>query len=75
MESGKTTIERAFELAQSGSLESITDLLRKLKAEGYRTDHITGPSLRSQLRGLIAQSHQHKAEPAHGRPGKPTEPA
>ena len=58
MESGKTAIERAFELARSGAAENITDLLRMLKSEGYGTDQITGRTLRGQLRTLIGESQR-----------------
>jgi hypothetical protein len=46
-------LERAFELAQSGDCEDISAIKAKLKAEGYSTETVTGPSLSRQLRAVI----------------------
>ena len=53
MNSNMTSLERAFELAKSGECESITDIVRRLKSEGYSTAQITGPTLSRQLRAHI----------------------
>ena len=47
-----TTLERAFELARSGSCASVQDIRRRLKSEGYDQveAHLSGPSLGKQLR-------------------------
>ena len=48
-----TAIERAFELAKSGSCTSVQDIRKRLSAEGYPLGHITGRSLSKQLVELI----------------------
>ena len=52
----QTSLERAFELARSGSCATIEEIKQKLKAELYDQHMIEGRSLRSQLRALIAKS-------------------
>lgn len=47
-------LERAFELARSGSCASITDIRRKLRSEGYSVVQITGKTLSRQMRELIS---------------------
>ena len=60
MNSNRTALERAFELARSGKYTSITDLKRDLSAEGYVAGQIEGFSLVRQLRQLMiaAQASQ-----------------
>lgn len=54
MDQGKTTaLERAFELAKSGDCGTVDDIRKRLKAEGYRSETVTGPTLLKQLRTLI----------------------
>ena len=53
MEHNITTIARAFQLAKSGDVASVSDIKKQLKAEGYRIDQIEGPTLSKQLRLLI----------------------
>jgi hypothetical protein len=48
-----TTLERAFQLARSGSCHSVVDIKKALKSEGYATDQITGLTLARQLKALI----------------------
>ena len=48
-----TALERAFQLAKSGSYASLEDIKKRLKAEGYSTAQITGGVLSKQLRLLI----------------------
>jgi hypothetical protein len=48
-----TAMERAFELAKSGSCASLDDLKKRLKEERYSTAQITGGVLSKQLRLLI----------------------
>jgi hypothetical protein len=47
----KTTLERAFEVALSGRVASMSELEQVLKSEGYDLAQITraGPMLRRQL--------------------------
>jgi hypothetical protein len=53
MKDGRTSLERAFELAKSGSCGTVEDLKRALIHEGYSTSQIVGRSLTNQLRALI----------------------
>jgi hypothetical protein len=53
---GKTTLERAFELAKSGKVASISELRQQLHAERYDTSQINGPALGRQLRGMMRKS-------------------
>jgi hypothetical protein len=53
MDINKTAIERAFDLARSGTYLKIHDIIRKLKHEGYVNDQILGPTLKKQLLALI----------------------
>ena len=48
-------IERAFELARSGSVANIPELERALKSEGFAAPHMhfMGTSLRKQLNTLM----------------------
>ena len=53
MQENTTSIERAFQLAGMGRFGNVNDILRRLNAEGYNTDAITGPLLLGQLRKQI----------------------
>jgi hypothetical protein len=49
-----TALERAFQLAKSGRVVGIPDIRAQLRREGYDEKAVDGgPSLSSQLRGLI----------------------
>jgi hypothetical protein len=54
MNSKPTAMERAFDLARSGSVSTIDDIRSKLRAEGLDHLQIQGPSLLKQLRAMIA---------------------
>lgn len=56
--SEQTVIERAFELARGGVYRSVDEITRTLKSEGYGSveNHLSGPSLRKQLRAIIVES-------------------
>jgi hypothetical protein len=56
MDTTKSAIERAFELARSGQASSLAELRAMIKAEGYSLHQITGPSLGRQLRNLITKA-------------------
>ncbi len=58
---GVTTIERAFQLAASGSVDSISALKKKLNSEGFTADQIMGRELSRQLSKLILESRQKMA--------------
>jgi hypothetical protein len=48
-----TELERAFQLAKSGSCSSMSDIRDRLRSEGYSTARVTGASLARQLRALM----------------------
>jgi hypothetical protein len=48
-----TTLERAFQLARSGQVSTITEIVKSLKRDGYSTDQIEGAVLKRQLTDLI----------------------
>jgi hypothetical protein len=56
MDTSKTQLERAFELAGSGRCDTVSDIRKALSAEGYSTDQLTGSTLFRQLRTLIADA-------------------
>lgn len=47
-----TTVERAFELANSGQCDNLPDIVAKLKGERHESvdAHLAGPSIRKDLR-------------------------
>jgi hypothetical protein len=53
MDQTVTVLERAFQLAKSGSFATVDAIGKQLKAEGYSVNQITGRVLRAQLIGLI----------------------
>ena len=56
MESNKTALERAFELARSGRYLRLGHLLQRLNDEGYSDQQVTGPAIRKQLNQAIKES-------------------
>ena len=48
-----TTLERAFEMARSGHFESVADIKKQLKVEGFSVAQVTGRVLTKQLKDLI----------------------
>lgn len=56
MDQTKTTLERAFELAKSGKVASVTHLRAQIKSEGYAQQQIDGRALGRQLRDMIARA-------------------
>ena len=53
MEPNKTAIERAFELARTGLYLGVSEIKERLRHEGYFTESVTGPALRTQLKILM----------------------
>jgi hypothetical protein len=49
MEAGKTTLERAFELARSGRFSTVSELKLAVAAEGYDRKQLEGGALSRQL--------------------------
>ena len=60
MDYGKSALERAFELARSGSCLSIRDIAFKLHAERYDISYLEGPELKKQLLALIEEATKRK---------------
>lgn len=58
VEERPSVIERAFQIAKSGTVGSIADLSRQLTAEGYDNNKqiLAGRSLALQLTRMIAES-------------------
>ena len=56
MDQNKTALERAFELAKSGTVKSVSELRNKISREGYMAAQIEGAALGRQLRGLITKA-------------------
>jgi len=56
MEKDLTALERAFELASSGACESVAEIKKALKSEGYAIQQITGRALGKQLTELIQRA-------------------
>jgi hypothetical protein len=56
MESNKSTLERAFELARSGTIRDFGELRLKVSREGYTANQLDGYALHKQLRGLIREA-------------------
>jgi hypothetical protein len=53
LQSNKTTLERAFELARSGKYRTIRELIRELSSEGYSAEQVEGKQVRTQLLRLV----------------------
>ena len=53
MHSGVSIIERAFQIARSGTVSSVIDLKRALNSEGYAGHSLEGRTLFRQLQALI----------------------
>ena len=53
--STERVLERAFELARSGTCRDLVELEVTLKREGFEQvhEHIKGPSVRKQLNALL----------------------
>ena len=59
MESSKTALERAFELAKGGGYSTVNVIKDRLKAEGYSLEEVDGKALTAQLRALIKHAAPH----------------
>lgn len=56
MQNRQTALERAFELARSGECHGTDEIRKRLNAEGYSGQQVTGPTLLRQLRDLCAKA-------------------
>jgi hypothetical protein len=61
-----TVLERAFQLAESGSCASVADITTRLGAEGYAVAQLTGRTLTKQLNALINAERGAIQEAARG---------
>ena len=54
----KNTVERAYELARSGSCSTVKDIARQLMKEQYEGihAHLSGDVLKKQLKALIREN-------------------
>lgn len=66
MKPGIRALERAFQLARSGSVKDIWGIKVALRREGYFTEEIEGPKIRKQLRDLIAAAGNLAPTSPHG---------
>jgi hypothetical protein len=69
-----STLERAFELAESGRFVSVTEIRNRLSAEGFFTAELCGPLLCKQLLTIMVKARltyveegYRRAACAHGR--------
>jgi hypothetical protein len=56
MDTNRTALERAFDLASSGRCHSFSDVVHKLNDEGYSVAQLEGPLLKKQLIDLIEKA-------------------
>ena len=62
MAKSTTVLERAFQLAKTGQCDSLDELKRGLRDEGYSDVAIWGSTLLKQLRTLIKQAEDQSAQ-------------
>jgi hypothetical protein len=58
MDSTKTALERAFELARSGRYTLVTEIRDEIRAEGYDDSQIENRALVRQLRSLMDEAQR-----------------
>lgn len=63
MDGGKSTIERAFEIAREGKAGRLEEIARQLLREGYADvhGHLDGATIRSQLMQIVQASRARSA--------------
>lgn len=57
-----TVLERAFEIARSGRVSTMTELRLILKAERFTLTQVSGPFLTRQLTTLMREANRSTAE-------------
>ena len=57
-----TALERAFQLARSGSVASLTEIVSSLNREGYSGNQVEGRVLKRQLADLIKAARKASAD-------------
>jgi hypothetical protein len=57
---GVTTAERAFQLARSGTCQTISEISRQLNREGFEMvqSHLGGGSIKAQLNKLLSEGRE-----------------
>ena len=65
---GRSTLERAFELARSGQCATLSDIRSQLKREGFTPREIEGGALTRQLRELCRANRPRDEASAKGLP-------
>ena len=60
---GKSTLERAFELARSGRFDNVSQLKAAVIAEGYDRYQLEGAALSRQLSSLIRSATEGASPP------------
>jgi hypothetical protein len=60
MQPNITSLERAFELAGSGTYRQAEEIRARLRPEGYFTEAITGPALHDQLKSLMEAAQRNR---------------
>lgn len=60
----KSTLERAFELARSGSYTGVAEISRRLTTEGYPGvhAHLSGSAIKSQLLAICTAARANRSE-------------
>lgn len=68
------TIERAYQIANTGTCHSVEDIIRRLVSEGFESPqaHLAGKSLRVELRRLIKIRRDAQAKPSTGGETEPS---
>ena len=56
MDTRKTALQRAFELAQSGKYLNVLEIIHRLKSEKYNAAQVEGPALKKQLIQVIEKA-------------------
>jgi hypothetical protein len=64
MDQKMTALERAFQLARSGSVAGVAEIATSLSREGYYANQIEGPVLKRQLSSLIKVARKPSAASA-----------
>jgi hypothetical protein len=58
-----SALERAFAIARSGQAATVDEIKAALNREGYLSNQLEGPLLRSQLKGFIKGAREGAQRP------------
>jgi hypothetical protein len=64
MDQKMTALERAFQLARSGRIAGLTEIVISLNREGYSSNQIEGRLLKRQLADLIKAARKESMDSA-----------